>query len=155
MKLYGTITSERASKGQGGNEYLDILIRDEEARIIANISVYPKDDGVANRITLTDAIEWDIDTVAEIKRPQTWEELEKGKKQRGGKYTVVNYTNKEERVMFGSLEEAKNFAEETNGEIEKGKKQKDENDCDLSCTYGHMCKGVGCKLDCPHDCKDN
>jgi len=26
MKLYSTITSERATKGQGGNEYLDIEI---------------------------------------------------------------------------------------------------------------------------------
>ena len=28
MKLYATTTSERASKGQGGNEYLDILVED-------------------------------------------------------------------------------------------------------------------------------
>lgn len=27
MKLYATTTSERASKGQGGNEYLDIEIK--------------------------------------------------------------------------------------------------------------------------------
>jgi len=27
MKLYGTITSERASKGQGGNKYLSIIAR--------------------------------------------------------------------------------------------------------------------------------
>ena len=26
MKLYGTITSERASKGQGGNEFLDYIL---------------------------------------------------------------------------------------------------------------------------------
>jgi len=26
MKLYATTTSERATKGQGGNEYLDIII---------------------------------------------------------------------------------------------------------------------------------
>jgi hypothetical protein len=30
MKLYATTTSERASKGQGGNEYLDINITGEE-----------------------------------------------------------------------------------------------------------------------------
>jgi hypothetical protein len=29
MKLYGTITSERASKGQGGNEYLHMTITRE------------------------------------------------------------------------------------------------------------------------------
>jgi hypothetical protein len=27
MKLYATITSERASKGQGGNEYVDIILK--------------------------------------------------------------------------------------------------------------------------------
>jgi len=30
MKLYGIITSERASKGQGGNEYLEINIKAEK-----------------------------------------------------------------------------------------------------------------------------
>lgn len=29
MKLYGKISSERATKGQGGNDYLDIVINDE------------------------------------------------------------------------------------------------------------------------------
>jgi hypothetical protein len=32
MKLYATIQSERALKGQGGNEYLKILIRNEKRR---------------------------------------------------------------------------------------------------------------------------
>ena len=30
MKLYATVTSERASKGQGGNKYLDIEIKAQE-----------------------------------------------------------------------------------------------------------------------------
>lgn len=30
MKLYATITSERASKGQGGNKYLEIEIKAEK-----------------------------------------------------------------------------------------------------------------------------
>lgn len=29
MKLYGTITSERATKGQGGNEYIHVTLKDE------------------------------------------------------------------------------------------------------------------------------
>jgi hypothetical protein len=29
MKLYATITSERASKGQGGNKYIDIVLQVE------------------------------------------------------------------------------------------------------------------------------
>src|SRR5260221_12211558 len=36
MKLYATVTSERASKGQGGNKYLTIKLQagDDRARII-------------------------------------------------------------------------------------------------------------------------
>jgi len=33
MKLYATITSERATKGQGGNDYLDIYINDDGGEI--------------------------------------------------------------------------------------------------------------------------
>ena len=32
MKLYATTTSERASKGQGGNEYLEITLRIDRER---------------------------------------------------------------------------------------------------------------------------
>ncbi len=32
MKLYATVTSERASKGQGGNEYIEITLKGEEER---------------------------------------------------------------------------------------------------------------------------
>jgi len=35
MKLYATTTSERATKGQGGNEYLIIKIKDESKKEIA------------------------------------------------------------------------------------------------------------------------
>jgi hypothetical protein len=38
MKLYATITSERATKGQGG-KYLDINISNEKKKIICSISV--------------------------------------------------------------------------------------------------------------------
>jgi len=40
MKLYGQIESERASKGQGGNDYLIIMIKDEDGENIAKINVY-------------------------------------------------------------------------------------------------------------------
>ncbi len=39
MKLYATTTSERASKGQGG-EYLDIEIKDENKHTFAIIKVH-------------------------------------------------------------------------------------------------------------------
>ena len=41
MKLYATVTSERASKGQGGNERLEITIQDEEKEVLAEITVLP------------------------------------------------------------------------------------------------------------------
>ena len=41
MLLYATTTSERASKGQGGNEYIDIDIKDEKKNIIAIVHVRP------------------------------------------------------------------------------------------------------------------
>ena len=42
MKLYATTTSERASKGQGGNDFIEINIYDEEQDIIAIIGLKPK-----------------------------------------------------------------------------------------------------------------
>lgn len=49
MKLYATVTSERASKGQGGNEFLDIQIKAEKLNGIptrANvIQLLVKNDG--------------------------------------------------------------------------------------------------------------
>ena len=39
MKLYATTTSERASKGQGGNKYLNIEIQNEEAERIYRLNI--------------------------------------------------------------------------------------------------------------------
>jgi len=43
MKLYATITSERATKGQGGNKYLEIDILGDEKNLIGKISIFPAD----------------------------------------------------------------------------------------------------------------
>ncbi len=40
MKLYATVTSERATKGQGG-EYLDIDIKNSDKMVVATIKVRP------------------------------------------------------------------------------------------------------------------
>lgn len=45
MKLYATVTSERATKGQGGNKFLSIDIRDEKKEIIRSMSILPHDEG--------------------------------------------------------------------------------------------------------------
>lgn len=42
MKLYATTTSERASKGQGGNKYLEIDVYDENQDRITSIKCYPE-----------------------------------------------------------------------------------------------------------------
>lgn len=39
MKLYATITSERATKGQGGNEYLFIIVKDEKQETIFELQL--------------------------------------------------------------------------------------------------------------------
>ncbi len=48
MKLYATVTSERASKGQGGNDYLDIEIlvgSRDDSRLLARLTVRPNERG--------------------------------------------------------------------------------------------------------------
>ena len=45
MKLYATVTSERASEGQGGNKYLDIIITGDKKREVAQFTIVPDDDG--------------------------------------------------------------------------------------------------------------
>ena len=39
MKLYATVSSERASKGQGGNNYLDIEVRGDKQQPIARMVI--------------------------------------------------------------------------------------------------------------------
>lgn len=46
MKLYATTSSERATKGQGGNDYLDINITNEHKHLLAYIRVTPRNNNV-------------------------------------------------------------------------------------------------------------
>lgn len=39
MNLYATTTSERATKGQGGNEYLEIAVKGEDQKVFLEIIV--------------------------------------------------------------------------------------------------------------------
>lgn len=39
MKLYATTTSERATKGQGGNEYLQIVVKGEDERSFLELEI--------------------------------------------------------------------------------------------------------------------
>jgi hypothetical protein len=65
MNLNATIRSEYASKEQGGDTHLEIIVRDKKSRIIAYLSFYPGNK-VAHRITLVDSVQYDIDTIRSI-----------------------------------------------------------------------------------------
>jgi hypothetical protein len=45
MKLYATTTSERASKGQGGNDFIEILVQDENQKALYKIIFMPHYEG--------------------------------------------------------------------------------------------------------------
>lgn len=45
MKLYATTNSERASKGQGGNDYIEVQITDENKKGIYSLIIMPHKEG--------------------------------------------------------------------------------------------------------------
>lgn len=49
MKLYATVSSERASKGQGGNEYIDIDISGEKREYLARFVLMVNDDETSGK----------------------------------------------------------------------------------------------------------
>jgi hypothetical protein len=51
MKLYATVTSDRASKGQGGNSFIDVYINDEEGSMLAKMRIDLATDYVGQLIT--------------------------------------------------------------------------------------------------------
>lgn len=50
MKLYATVTSERASKGQGGNKFLAIEIKDDNQETIGIVRLRPVLDTIGDGI---------------------------------------------------------------------------------------------------------
>jgi len=93
MKLYGTVSSERATKGQGGNKYLDIQLTDDTGDNFLSVKVtqvntISEHDGdlreyrvtVKNRnIELANRSHW----IKEKGKKKGWEEGTKGKRQKG------------------------------------------------------------------------
>lgn len=75
MKLYATVSSERATKGQGGNEYLNIDVKNEAEVVILSVRAFPS--GLNNpdcgMIVIT------LPSGKTIRH-----EYEKGKQQKGG-----------------------------------------------------------------------
>lgn len=76
MKLYATVSSERASKGQGG-QFLNIIITDSEKQEIARLVITDEENGFV--------IAYDYDEDSTI--VEHWKGLElateKGEKQKG------------------------------------------------------------------------
>lgn len=52
MKLYATVTSERATKGQGGNDFLDVFLTVERDAISAG-HVYIQSEGDGYKVYYT------------------------------------------------------------------------------------------------------
>ncbi len=73
MKLYATTTSERASKGQGGNEFLEIVITDKDKNTIIKLLIIP--DEYIFRASLKTSDKVYLDKIGDIK----------GKSQKGEK----------------------------------------------------------------------
>jgi len=46
MKLYATTTSERASKGQGGNDFLTVEVKGENGEPLLSLTFEPTAEGV-------------------------------------------------------------------------------------------------------------
>jgi len=44
MQIYATTTTERASKGQGGNDFLEINVTDANKNTILELEITPKGD---------------------------------------------------------------------------------------------------------------
>lgn len=53
MKLYATTTSERASKGQGGNKFIDVLFTGETNQPFLYVKVRPIGDYDKDNVIVT------------------------------------------------------------------------------------------------------
>lgn len=88
MKLYATITSERATKGQGGNEFVDVQMLNENKEPFLFAHAIP--DGTNNRITIH---------LPEINFIQTFY-IPKGERQKG-EYEVEVGSDKDKINRWG------------------------------------------------------
>lgn len=86
MKLYATITSERATKGQGGNEFLEVKIKDEGSYPLYIMRIYPKTGIKPLKLLL-----WK-DKSVKLEEVETLENEKKlkGEKQKGEKCKLCN-----------------------------------------------------------------
>lgn len=78
MKLYAIVSSERARKGQGGNDHLNIVVRDADQQVIAHLNFYPNN---TCRMSILKDIKVDYDKPIWIGTDDDSKEI-KGKKQK-------------------------------------------------------------------------
>jgi len=84
MKLYATTTSERATKGQGGNNYISIILNDENKNPLITLRA-ENINGKSCNITI---VRWDEEKVI-----LDGNFLYKGERQKGDKCDCVKCTN--------------------------------------------------------------
>ena len=146
MKLYATVTSERASKGQGGNEYLNIEIKAEGFEgIPTRANLYrislSKNDSYGglyaeilkysnHEIIVLDNIKGKIINAQSPFEPRCTH----------CKSTMTAVVEDEEWVCDN---------DSCGWNLVKGSA----NDCRSDCKHEHLCIGVNCKVNNPHDCK--
>lgn len=79
MKLYATVASERAKKGQGGNEFLEIIFNCKEREVERTL-------GVLKLKAVKNGVQMEMDTEQSYNHgffPVVWEN--KGERQKGEK----------------------------------------------------------------------
>jgi len=111
MKLYSTITSERATKGQGGNKFLNIKIASGSAKnsyIFADIMV-----DTHGFIYLRNGDKGEVATYTTLEGKLV--ELTKGEKQKGEMFNRLKTTPQEVIDEYNKLKHLK-------GEKQKGEK---------------------------------
>ena len=88
MKLYASVTSERATKGQGGNERLFIDLSNENKDIILSINCWI--DGDYAEIAIKNWLDEKTGNVQQVQRFKNIRVSTKGNKQKGDIVTLPN-----------------------------------------------------------------
>lgn len=114
MKLYANVTSERASKGQGGNEYINITLNvGDKPRYF--IALYPNETFVVEHIeSEKELYRYEVETKGKSKKwqdidIQTGELVErkdyqKGKSQKGENYLFESVEKTLKRIKDNPID---------------------------------------------------
>lgn len=124
MKLYATTTSERASKGQGGNKELDISLligsSDKNKQVLRILAkVLPKEASISDKESVvimimkenddghiqevTDRLVYSLPSCVEIKTREQALEI-KGEKEKGDNYLFESSDKTIKRILNNSID---------------------------------------------------